>query len=89
MALPGFVVLFSRGPWTWLTFQEWPLAAAVYLNKPSEHEKWVCGVPEKFKQKWPNVQYFLSSVEAIDCDKKDHEGLDSIDGCPTLMMEGF
>ena len=53
------------------TFQEWPLAAAIYLNNPDEHEKWTCGVPEKWKHKWANVQYFLSSVETIDCDKKE------------------
>ena len=53
------------------TFQEWPLAAAIFLNNPAEHEKWTCGPPEKWQQKWPNVQYFLSSVESIDCEKKE------------------
>lgn len=53
------------------TFQEWVMAAAIFLNNPDEHQKWTCGVPEKWKQKWPNVQYFLSSVESIDCDKKE------------------
>ena len=54
------------------TFQEWPLAAAIFLNNPDEHEKWTCGVPEKWQQKkWANVKYFMSSVESIDCDKKE------------------
>ena len=53
------------------TFREFGMAAAIFLNNPAEHEKWVCGVPEKWKAKWENVQYFLSSVETIDCDKKE------------------
>eukprot|EP00438_Fugacium_kawagutii_P025220 Skav235373 [mRNA] locus=scaffold6992:6476:6667:- [translate_table: standard] len=47
----------------------------MFLNKPSEHEKWVCGVPEKWQQKWANVQYFLSSVESVDCDKKELQSM--------------
>jgi len=52
------------------TFQEWAMAAAIYLNRPHEHEKWTCGVPEKWQQKWQNVTYFLSSPESINCDQK-------------------
>ena len=46
------------------------MAAAIYLNRPHEHEKWTCGVPEKWQQKWQNVTYFTSSPESINCDQK-------------------
>ncbi|CAE7235170.1 ptaL [Symbiodinium sp. CCMP2592] len=54
------------------TFQEWAMAAAVFLNSPEEHVKWTSGDPEKWKmKKWTNVEYFLSPPETVDCDKKE------------------
>ena len=56
------------------TFKEWSMAAAIFLNNPEEHKIWVAGDPEKWKMpkaKWPNVTYFLSAPEAIDCEKKE------------------
>lgn len=60
-------VAFIQG----FTFQEWPLAACIFLN-PKEHEKWTSGVAETWQEKkWPNVTYFLSSVETVECEKKE------------------
>ena len=56
------------------TFKEWSMAAAIFLNDPEEHKTWVAGDPEKWKvpkAKWPNVTYFLSAPETIDCEKKE------------------
>ena len=48
------------------TFQEWAMAAAVFLNSPEEHVKWTSGDPEKWMvKKWTNVEYFLSPAETV------------------------
>ena len=53
------------------SFQEQAMAAAMFLNSPEEHVKWTSGDPQKWKPKWDNVEVFLSSVECLDCDKKE------------------
>jgi len=53
------------------TFCELSFAAAICLNSPEEHEKWTSGDPAKWKMKSSQVEYFLSSAETIDCDKKE------------------
>ncbi|CAE7897667.1 ptaL [Symbiodinium microadriaticum] len=64
------------------TFQEWAMAAAVFLNSPEEHVKWTSGDPEKWMvKKWTNVEYFLSPAETVNCDQKEitlmHKGPDA------------
>ncbi|CAE7249508.1 unnamed protein product [Symbiodinium pilosum] len=53
------------------TFQEFAIAAAVFLNSPEEHVKWTSGDPSKWQPKHANVECFHSSAETVDCDKKE------------------